>query len=56
MLNDLIECLKNGFKLIDEGDLSPFLGFQFKNFNNDALELTQFHLMQRTSEALGLLE
>ena len=46
-LIELIKSLENEFKLADEGDLASFIGAQFKRINNDTLELSQAHLMQR---------
>ena len=56
VLFELIESLKDDFKLIDKGDLELFLSVQFKKADNSVLKLLQSHLIGRIVDALGLKE
>ena len=56
LIDDLIESLKDEFKLTDEGDLETFVGAHFKKHGHGALELTQPHLAQSIFEVLVLNE
>ena len=40
ILTQLIESLKDDFKLMDKGDLESFLRIQFKKTNKSALQLS----------------
>ena len=54
VLEELIESLKDKFKLTNKGDLETFLGMQFKQINYNTLEMAQPHLIQRVLDALNL--
>ena len=54
VLMDLIESLKDNFKLADKGDLESLLGIQFKKINKSILELAQSHLIEIIIDALRL--
>ena len=45
-LIDLIDSLKDEFKLTDAVYLDSFLGTHFNKINNNALEVSQTHLVQ----------
>ena len=54
MLTNLIDSLKNDFRLTDEGHLKIFLRVNFIYNNNNILEINQLHLIRRILKALSL--
>ena len=54
ILDNLINSLKDDFKLTDKGNLSTFLTVNFWKIDYDKLKLNQLHLIERILKALGL--
>ena len=55
MLN-LIELLKDDFRLTNKGDLDSFFRTQFKKTRYNVLELSKLHSFDRIIDTLGLKE
>ena len=56
ILMELIESIKDNFKLTDESDSESFLRIQFKKIDKLTLQLSQPDLIERINNTLGLRE